>query len=85
MALVCVQVSTVGNARTVHKDLIQSHFRENEPSPAECRRFTQCIDHYLKKKKKNIRKKYTLLNVTLNYISLVKVLKASYMVFFHCK
>lgn len=51
MALVCVQVSTVGNARTVHKDLIQSHFRENEPSPAEGRRFTQCIDHYLKEKK----------------------------------
>lgn len=85
MALVCVQVGTVGNARTAHKDLIQSHFRENEPSPAECRRFTQCIDHYLKKKKKNIKKKYTLLNVTLNYISLVKVLKASYVFVFHCK
>lgn len=82
MALVCVQVGTVGNARTAHKDLIQSHFRENEP---ECRRFTQCIDHYLKKKKKNIKKKYTLLNVTLNYISLVKVLKASYVFVFHCK
>lgn len=79
MALVCVQVVTVGNTLTVHKDLIQSHFRENEPSPAECRRFTQCIDHNLKK---NIKKKYTLLNVTLNYISLMKVLKASYMFVF---
>lgn len=37
------------------------------------------------KKKKNIKKKYTLLNVTLNYISLVKVLKASYVFVFHCK